>query len=172
LSHAEQGEANTYGSFPVAGPVTYLTDDPLECQRLMAGPPPPLSTWFHGTTERAARLSCVQGIAPGCWIGTGGQCCGVLGYGSLSGLLEDRSYSSIVEVVSPALAGDLKAWWVPPTQVRGVWRLGIFLPRKQVAAACREPLSEPIGGCACPLSALCCRQQELWRSTRLERGSR
>lgn len=32
--------AKGYGSFPVTGPVTYLTDDPLECQRLMEVPLP------------------------------------------------------------------------------------------------------------------------------------
>jgi len=39
------------GAFPIAGPITYLTDDAEECRRLMAGPYPERRIWYHGTTE-------------------------------------------------------------------------------------------------------------------------
>jgi len=162
---SDLGIPNTLGSFPAVGPVTYLTDDPFECQRLMGGPLPSVCTWFHGTSERAAGLACVQGIAPGCWIGAGGECCGVLGYDSPDDFLQRRGHLWIVEIAGPALGGDLKAWWVPPSNVRGVWRLDSFSPRNEVAATSREPLTEPRVGCACPLSDICSQQQAFWRST-------
>ena len=68
-----------------------------------------VKTWFHGTTERAAQLSYVQGIAPGCWIGTGGECCGVMGHDSLDCFLERWRYLWILEIVSSAIEGDVKA---------------------------------------------------------------
>jgi hypothetical protein len=157
--------SNTLGSFPVAGPVTYLTDDPIECQRLMKGPFPSVRAWFHGTSRRAASVACIQGLAPGCWIGAGDKCCGVLGYDSPNDFLQRRGHLWIVEIAGPALDGDLKAWWVPPSRVRGVWHLDSFSPRNEFAATSREPLTEPSQGCACPLSGICLQQQTLWRST-------
>ena len=50
------------GAYPIAGPVPYLTDDPLECRRLLEGQMPATRTWFHGTSETIAQLACVQGI--------------------------------------------------------------------------------------------------------------
>ena len=157
--------ADKHGSFPVAGPVTYMTDDPVECRRLMDDTLARFKTWFHGTSEHAARLSCVQGIAPGCWIGTGGECCGVLGHDSLDCFLERRRHLWILEIVSPAIDGDVKAWWVPSSCIRGVWHLEQFYWRDDVAATCVGPLSEPIDGCGCPLSPICIQQQALWRRT-------
>ena len=155
-----------HGCFPVVGPVTYLTDDPVECLRLvkLGGTGAP-KTWFHGTSERVARLACRQGIAPGCWIGAGGQCCGVLGLESLDSFLERRRHLWIIEIVSPAIDGDVKAWWVPPSSIRGVWQMDRFYPRDEIASACAEPLTAPIHGCECPLSALCIQQQVVWRTT-------
>ena len=157
--------ASPLGSFPITGPTIYLTDDPLQCSRLMEGPRPSESTWFHGTNERAARLSCVQGIAPGCWIRAGGECCGVMGFDSLDSFLGRKEHLWIVEVVGPAISGDLKAWWVPPTDVVGIWHLGTLSKRQEIAATCSEQLAEPMEGCSCPLSDICFKQQDLWRST-------
>jgi len=157
------------GSFPNAGPVTYLTDDPQECLVLLAGHSPPARTWFHGTTERVACLACVQGLAPGCWTGAGGECCGVLGYDSRAAFLERRAHLWIVEIYGPAVDTDVKAWWVPPSCVRGIWRREVFLPAGEVAAVCDELFSEPRTGCPCGLSAVCSSQQALWRSTWLNR---
>jgi hypothetical protein len=160
MEHAEY-----LGSFPAVGPVTYLTDEPAGCRRLMKGPFPSVRTWFHGTSERVARLACVQGIAPGRWLGTGGERCAVLGYDSLDEFLERRGHLWIVEICGPALAGDLKAWWVPCSSVRGVWRLESFYPRAAIATSCSEPLTFPRSGCACALADICLEQQTLWRRT-------
>jgi len=156
---------SSLGSFPTVGPVTYLIEEPAECRRLLKGPFPSARAWFHGTTERAAHLACVQGIAPGCWIGAGSECCAVLGHNSLRDFLQKREHLWIVEIFGPALDGDVKAWWVPPSDIRGVWRLDSFCPRDQIAALVREPLTQPRPGCACPLSKICLQQQTLWRGT-------
>lgn len=156
--------ADTLGSFSVVGPVTYLTDDPSACRALLRGPSPAVRTWFHGTTEHAARLACVQGIAPGCWIGDGSGCCAVMGYDSLDDFLDRRRHLWIVEIVGPALNGDLKAWWVPSHDIRGVWRIDSFVPREEVVRTFNEPLAECRPGCACGLSDICQEQQRLWRS--------
>ena len=153
------------GSFPSAGPVTYLSDDPDECRRMMAGPYPHPRTWYHGTTERIARLACVQGIAPGCWLGTGGKCCGVLGYDALGEFLLRRQHLWILEIAGPALDGDIKAWWVPYSDVRGVWHLDHFVSRAEFARANHGALTMPKGGCECGLSEICAEQQVLWRKT-------
>jgi hypothetical protein len=152
------------GAFPVDGAVTYLTDNPRECRRLMRGPKAPVRTWFHGTTERVARLACVQGLVPGCWLREGGECC-VHGYYSLDAFLERRKHLWIVEVRGPVLAGDLKAWWVPPSYVRGIWRFDSFISREEVAAMHVDALVEPRTGCGCGLSSECAEQQSTWRST-------
>ena len=152
------------GSFPAAGAVTYLTDDLQECRRLMLGPKAPTRTWFHGTTERVARLACVQGLVPGCWLREGGECC-VHGYDSLDAFLERRKHLWIVEVCGPALAGDLKAWWVPRSFVRGIWRLDSFISREEVAAMHADALVRPDPGCGCGLSGECAEQQSTWWNT-------
>jgi len=89
---------SSLGSFPSVGPVTYLTEKSVECRRLLKGPFPSAQAWFHGTTERAAHLACVQGIAPGCWIGAASECCGVLGHDSLRDFLQKREHLWIVEI--------------------------------------------------------------------------
>ena len=157
--------ADEFGCFPITGPVTYQTDDPSECQRLLEGAHAPIKTWFHGTSEEAARLSCVQGIAPGCWLGTGGECCGVLGLDSLDSFLQRRRYLWVIEIVSPAIDSDVKAWWVPPGYIRGIWHLERFYSRDEIAASYVGPLSMPMDGCRCPLSPICLQQQALWRRT-------
>ena len=154
-----------FGSFPLTGPVTYITDDPIECQRLMQGPVPTTRQWFHGTTERVARLACIQGIVPGCWIGAGGQCCGVLGYDSLDEFLSRRNHLWIVEILGPALDGDVKAWWVPPRYIQGVWHGEVFIPRESMAAQCREAAAELRAGCNCNLRGICAEQQAMWQAT-------
>ena len=161
----------TLGAYPIAGPVPHLTDDPLECRRLLEGQTPATRTWFHGTSENIAQLACVQGIAPGCWIGDGSGSCSVMGYDEQSDFLGRRGHLWIVEIVGPALDGDLKAWWVPPHDVRGVWHVDSFLPRDEITGAFRGRLSEPRMGCGCPLSDICHQQQALWRGTWARRRS-
>jgi hypothetical protein len=153
------------GSFPSVGPVTYLTEDAVECLRLMNGPGPPVRTWFHGTTERVARLACVYGIVPGCWIGTGGQCCGVLGYYSLNEFLSRRNHLWIIEIVGPALDGDVKAWWVPRHYIRGVWHGETFVPRELMAEQCQDTAFELRAACNCNLKEICAEQQAIWQAT-------
>jgi len=153
------------GSFPDVGPVTYLTDDPIECQRLMEGPPPSIRKWFHGTDERAARLACVQGIVPGCWIHAGGRCCGILGYDSLDEFLSRRNHLWIVEILGPARGGDVKAWWVPQSYIQGVWHGESFIPRESMAAQSCESPTALHSGCSCNLTEMCAQQQAIWRAT-------
>lgn len=153
------------GAFPTSGPVTYLTDDLTECHRMMTGPHPSVRVWYHGTSEEVARLACVQGIAPGCWTGRGGECCGVTGYNSLEDFLLRAPHLWIIEIESPALEGEIKAWWVPHHNIRGVWHLNSFKPRAEFASSIQAPLTEARSGCHCGLSAICSEQQVLWRST-------
>lgn len=153
------------GSFPIIGPVTYLTDDPLECQHLMEGPFPSIRKWFHGTSETVARLACVQGIVPGCWIQAGGRCCGVLGYDSLDEFLSRRSHMWIIEIFGPALDGDVKAWWVPPRYIQGVWHGDTFIPRELMATQCRELATKLRCECNCKLKEICAQQQAMWQDT-------
>jgi hypothetical protein len=153
------------GSFPVSGPITYLTDDPDECKRLMRGVFAPPTTWFHGTTERVARLACRQGLVPGCWIAADGGCCGVLGLDSLEAFLERRAHLWILEVVSPAIESDIKALWVAPKAIRGAWHRDLFYARDELAAASPDAPTEPVEGCQCPLATICAEQQAIWRTT-------
>lgn len=158
-------QRNYLGSFPSVGPVTYLTDDAAECLRLMDGPVPPIRTWFHGTTENIARLACVRGIVPGCWINSGGECCGVLGYDTLEQFLSKRDYLWIIEILGPALEGDVKAWWVPARYIQGVWHRDTFISREAIAPRACEMPSTPYEGCRCNLNELCARQRVLWQNT-------
>lgn len=154
-----------HGAFPICGAVTYLSEDPAECRRLMNGPFPPPQVWYHGTSEDVARMACVQGLIPGCWISAEGHCCGVLGYDSLDDFLGRRQHLWIIEVEGPALKGDIKAWWVPHNNIRGVWHHDSFTPRTEFPAPMQEALTEPHRGCRCGLSELCSEQQTLWRAT-------
>src|SRR6266508_2777231 len=79
---------NALGTFPLTGPVTYLTDDARECRTLLQGARPPSRTWFHGTIEQLARIVCVQGIVPGCWLRDGSGACGVMGYDAPADFLQ------------------------------------------------------------------------------------
>lgn len=153
------------GSFPTVGPVIYLTDDPGECRALLQGRPATVRTWFHATTERIARVACVQGLVPGCWVGNGDGCCGIMGYDALADFLERRRHLWFVEIIGPALEGDLKTWWVPAHDIRGVWRVDSFVPREDIVQTLNEPLTECRNGCGCPLSDVCLEQQALWHTT-------
>jgi hypothetical protein len=71
---------------------------------------------------------------------------------------------ALVEVVSPALPGQLRAWWVPWRRIRGAWLHGDFSPAEQLRA---QPVTllDDVRPCRCRLSALVAQQQELWRRT-------
>jgi hypothetical protein len=163
--HLDSQQQTHLGSFPIVGPVTYLTDDPIECQRLMEGPLPAIRKWFHGTSERVARLACIQGIVPGGWIQAGGQCCGILGYDSLNEFLDRRNHLWIIEIFGPALDGDVKAWWVPPSSIQGVWHGETFIPRELMAAQHDEVAAEFRCGCNCNLKEICVQQRAVWQAT-------
>ena len=156
---------NALGTFPLTGPVTYLTDDARECRTLLQGARPPSRTWFHGTIEQIARIVCVQGIVPGCWLRDGSGACGVMGYDAPADFLQRRRHLWVIEIVGPALEGDLKTWWVPVQDIRGVWRMDSFVPREEIQRTFRGPLVDCRLGCACGLSEICVEQQALWKGT-------
>ena len=64
----------------------------------------------------------------------------MMGYDTLDDFLERRRHLWVLEIVGPALNGDLKAWWVPPHYIRGVWRLDSFTPREEIVRTFNEPL--------------------------------
>lgn len=148
------------GSFSERGPAPYLTDDPDECRALLEGPLRPKSTWFHGTTETVARIACSVGLVPGCWLGAGR--CAVMGYSSRDEFLLRAGHLWIVEVETRALEGDVKAWWVPPEAIVGVWSHDVFFSKDELLLN-PAPVPPLVDGCACGLSDVCRQEQKAWR---------
>lgn len=148
------------GSFPMRGPVTYLHLSPEEVDDAFRGPRPPIRRWFHATRAEFIGSICVQGILPSCW--SGGDTCGVCGYDKLTQLPAELGQWAL-EVESPALPGDLKAWWVPSTAIRGAWCDGLFYPADALRIDAR-PLLTPTG-CPCEMSAMTDDQIAIWRTT-------
>ena len=152
------------GAFPRAGPITYLDVSLTDVQHALDGPFPEVSTWYHATYENRIGRIIRQGLIPACW--RGGDTCCMFGYDTK--LEAELRSPFIIEVTSPALIGELKAWWVPPTKIDGVWLSDRFLSRDQARAefALRTPqLRDVPGGCACELSDLCSEQITCWRRT-------
>jgi hypothetical protein len=89
----------------------------------------------------------------------------VLGLDSLEAFLQRRRHLWILEVESPALDGDIKAWWVPPKAIRGAWRRDRFYSRNELAPITADAGMESVAGCDCPLSPICRQQQAVWRDT-------
>jgi hypothetical protein len=149
------------GAFPLRGPITYLHLTATEVREALLGLYPATTTWFHQTAAAEAASAAWQGLIPSCWVG-GDGCC-VFG--------DDRRQPAspyrgdwILEIQSPALPEQQKAWWVPAAQVVGAWHDDVFYS----AAELRElgsPLLSPTGTCACDLADLVGKQVALWRTT-------
>lgn len=156
------GPSRPAGSFPKLGPVTYLPISPAEVAQALLGACPPTTIWYHATLDSRLHQVCAAGVLPSCWWG-GDSCC-VFGYDRIEDVPGVRSKGWILEVESAALAGDLKAWWVPPTAIRGAWRGGTFHRRGDLAGAPSQP--PDIGdGCSCDLTELVSSEKARWRQT-------
>lgn len=162
-------EDDRLGVLPTAGPVPYLTDSEEEARRLLAGAQSSRDiTWLHATSVEVARIAAHRGLVPSCW--RGGDCCVVFGSADADDVKPSRR-DALVEVVSRAIPGQLRAWWVPRARITGAWVAGAFIPAEQL----REPpvaLVDGVRPCECPLSALVGEQQELWRRTWQTDGGR
>lgn len=156
------GPSRPRGAFSLSGPITYLAGSCAEVEQLLAANYPASTTWFHGTSRSAAVSACWQGLIPSCWCG-GDSCC-VFGVDSLDTVAPRHDW--VLEIHSPALPGQLKAWWVPPHAIRGAWHRGLFTP----AETLREmgaPRLEP-SGCSCELAAKTLEEIGVWRKVVLE----
>jgi len=149
------------GSFPLAGPVPYLTDDEEEARAALMGPRPTMRKWFHATDERAASIAVRQGLTPSCWRGS--DCCAVCGHADRANVhLHQGPW--VLEIVSPCLEGEIKAWWVPPSSIRGGWRDGEFVPAAEIRRhtfAARS--NDHVRPCNCGLSHLVDAEIAAWR---------
>jgi hypothetical protein len=164
--HDRRRKPRLDGTFPLTGPVTYLTDDPNAARALLDhGEFPEPTTWWHVTDLGSLSSVLVIGLVPGCW--RGGDTCAVFGIDALADVPRWRRHDPIVEIRSAALPGQVKAWWVPPTAIRGVWRSGTFIPAHQLSDAypLQIPPSDITDGCPCRLTRLSRDQQTAWRAT-------
>jgi hypothetical protein len=152
-------DSDRAGAFPTLGPLPYLHLTPRAVAAALAGDYPPPRRWYHGTTEAAAMSALAQGLLPGCWVGSG-DCC-VFGYDAREEIPRQRS-ECVLEIYSPALPGQLKAWWVPPQAIIGVWREDDFAETAMLRDV-RAPTLAPIGTCGCELAELVAEQVALWR---------
>lgn len=151
------------GAFPLVGPLTYMPLDMDSVRAALDGPYPESRTWYHATWEPALGAILRVGLIPSCWWG-GDSCC-VFGYDRPEELPEGRRSGWTLEVSSRALTGQLRAWWVPPSGVRGAWHEGLFWSRSELRAQFPDPAPVTREGCYCELSELVSEQQRLWRST-------
>lgn len=151
-----------HGALPDAGPVPYLTLNERYARSLLEGPRPEASsTWMHATTEQVAVTAAHRGLIPSCWHG--GDGCVVFGSSGADDV-NPRRGQALVEVHSRALAGQLRAWWVPLQHVRGAWIYDEFITAERLREANPEP-APLVAPCSCPLAALVREQQDLWRRT-------
>jgi hypothetical protein len=150
------------GVLPLVGPVPYLTAVEEEARRLLVAPQPATnSTWWHATSVEVARIATRYGLVPSCW--RGGDCCVVFGSADAEDVKPSRG-EALIEVVSRAIPGQLRAWWVPHTRVRGAWIADEFVTAEQL----RIPpvrLVDDVRPCQCSLSAVVAEQQQQWRRT-------
>jgi hypothetical protein len=115
----------------------------------------------QATSAEVACIAAHQGFVPSCW--RGGDCCVVFGAADANDVKRSRG-EALVEVVSLALPGQLRAWWVPWRRIRRAWRQGEFTTAEQLRA---QPVTlvDDVRPCHCRLSALVAQQHELWRRT-------
>jgi hypothetical protein len=150
------------GVLPLAGPVPYLTLSAHRARTLMHGPRPTIaSTWVHATSIDGAVAAAHYGLIPSCWHG--GDGCVVFGSSAPEDVHPARGIA-LVQVRSCAIAGQLRAWWVPRAKLRGASIDGKFVSAKALRAAADSRLAD-VRPCSCPLADLVQEQQELWRRT-------
>jgi hypothetical protein len=154
------------GAFPLAGPLTYLRVPLAEIRDcLQSAEFAPVSIWFHATSEHAARAAAAEGLIPSCWCG-GDSCC-VFGHSSFDEMPRWRRQDWVVEIESRALPGQLRAWWVPPQAIRGVWHDGQFFGRDELEA--RSGVAELVSeSCPCDLHGLTSEQIARWRAVSMQ----
>lgn len=151
------------GAFPSPGPITYLDLDLDEMETMLRlGPFPPLARWYHATTAEVAARAMVEGLIPSCW--RGGDSCAVFGRDSMADLPAWHEDSWLIELESNALRGQVKAWWVPPSHIRGVWHRS----KRQSIKTDRVPIDD-FDGCECELAGLTRNEQSDWRNCILHR---
>lgn len=152
------------GSFPTSGPLPYLFDDEGRARDARLGQRPPNRTWFHATDERTASIAVRQGLAPSCWRGS--DCCAVCGHADRDDVHAHQG-AWVIEIHSPALEGELKAWWVPPRYVRGAWVGNEFVPADRLRSATPDPGRDTAAPCHCELATLVEQEIGAWRQTHL-----
>lgn len=152
------------GAFPIRGPLVYLplTEVGVRAARASSFRSPVI--WYHRTEEAQAASAAWQGLIPSCWVG-GDGCC-VFGVDDRGG---GGSYRGdwALEIYSPALPEQQKAWWVPAVAVRGAWHDGTFYDANDLRRRGR-PLLNPSGACACALAAVVAEEVACWRETVFE----
>ena len=154
------GNFYPFGAFPVHGPLTYLPLTEAEVRAARSGPFRSPVVWYHRTGEAEAASAAWQGLIPSCWVG-GDGCC-VFG-------VEDPAAGSrlrgdwVLEIVSPALPEQQKAWWVPPAAIRGAWYAGVYHYADDLRLRGR-PLLDPPGSCACELATVVAEEIARWRT--------
>lgn len=148
------------GAFPIVGPVTYLKMSAAEVKAALAGPYPAKSVWFHATSDEVAVSAAHYGLIPSCWWGSD-SCC-VFGCARLDDVPAYRRTAWILEIHSAALDDQLKAWWVPPTAIRGAWHQGLFHDRTDLLEHMPR-LPEINDTCYCDLAQLTSAQIVSWR---------
>lgn len=153
------------GAFPIRGPLVYLPLTESDVRAARAAFFRPSVTWYHRTDEAQAASAAWQGLIPSCWVG-GDGCC-VFGVDDRGG---GSSYRGdwVLEIYSPALPEQQKAWWVPAAAVRGGWHVGAFYDADDLRRR-GGPLLKPTGSCACDLAAVVAEEVAAWRETVLRR---
>jgi len=72
----------------------------------------------------------------------------------------------VLEVESPVVQGDAKAWWVPRRAILGAWRQGVFIETAELRRQYGPLLTGiPKCRCDCDLRALVDEEYDIWRST-------
>lgn len=145
------------GAFPALGPLTYLHLDSAEVSAALESEAGPECIWYHATDEASARSAALQGLVPSCW--RGGDCCCIFGQDER---LENARRPWLLEIRSPALPGQLKAWWVPAYAIQGAWHRGQFISVAELRQGATA-LADPAGSCECNLAALTREQVARWR---------
>lgn len=137
----------------VGDPFMYVANSSPQARGMLAsGRHHSTRTWWHESTPDRIPSIVQNGLLPGCWLGSGE--CAVFG---LDHRPEPTPHAVVVEVQSPAPLGDVKAWWVPPSAIMGVWvNDGGFLRRAELMDQVPDEAKLPRRNhCRCPLSQMC-----------------
>lgn len=151
------------GSLPEAGAVPYLLDDETQARDALRGRRGAPLRWFHATDAETAFIAVRQGLMPSCW--RGGDCCGICGHDDFDDVhLHQGPW--VLEIVSRALPGQVKAWWVPPSAIQGGWLDGVFTTAEEMRASAPLCPDDDARPCPCGLSQLVEDHIRAWREHR------